>query len=964
MKSKLCLIFLFTFFLSLVTMKADWYPLAVNYTRATYGSGSQNWSIIQTSNSWMYFGNSYGMLQYDGIRWTTFPVDNHTCVRSLLYFNDLIYAGAEDDFGYYEPNFAGHLFFYSLRNRLPDNKLSFGNVWKIHEKDNVLYFQTEKSFLKYASDTISIIDIDEKIEYSTIANNMLWFITNNGIYYLAGDMPIALEYPILKNKKVVAILPYEEKKQLFITAEHGLYCFDGKSVEHVPTEVDDLLKTSRVFCATKNDDYIALGTVTCGLFLLNHKGNLHAQLNVNSGLSNNTILSMNFDQDDNLWLGLDDGIAFVAINSPITNLYGSASYGKGSASILKDGYLYLGTNQSLMMKKWPIQTEQGPMKLEQIKIPTGQVWSLNEVFDELFCSHDNGLYIIKGKDAFYIDNTKGTWIAKTFNKDEIITGTYDGFQVIKKEGNEWKLAYNMEGSSGPVVNFECDGNIIWKSDNQKGIAKLLLNGSKDKIISTTYYGVEKGLPATNNNAVCWIDDRIVFSTTMGIFKYNPKTDLMEPDNSFDSILPGKRPYSLLQKRNNSKDYWYIFDNEGVGFSLYDEKTSRYKQNTHSGQYFKQRLFDGFEHINPINDSCTLVGTETGFAWLNPHRNNRNWTKKPYLSIRKVWLRAETDSLIYGDSYKKINSEAVIPFKRNSLRFEFGASDFQFNSNIQYSYKLEKYDEYWSNYSTLDAKEYTKLKEGEYTFHVRAKSNYIDEPVYASFSFLILPPWYRSSLAYTVYAILSLVALLILFRFFNKIIEKKQRKITLKKDIEIKQKEEEFRRQSMLQEKEILSLKQEQLEQELKLKSNELASTIMMVRDKNEIFSQINGELNKIYETLKSSEIKKEVRRLQQKINKSKERDNYWKKFEENFDVVHEDFFKKLSERYPMLTNNDKKICALLRMNLSSKEIADLTNISVRSVELSRYRLRKKIGLEREENLTEWIHAIEKKDFNG
>lgn len=75
--------------------------------------------------------------------------------------------------------------------------------------------------------------------------------------------------------------------------------------------------------------------------------------------------------------------------------------------------------------------------------------------------------------------------------------------------------------------------------------------------------------------------------------------------------------------------------------------------------------------------------------------------------------------------------------------------------------------------------------------------------------------------------------------------------------------------------------------------------------------------------------------------------------------MHQDFFKKLSDKYPMLTNTDKKLCAMLKMNMSSKEIAELTNISVRSVELSRYRLRKKIGLEREDNLTEWIHSVEK-----
>jgi len=476
----------------------------------------------------------------------------------------------------------------------------------------------------------------------------------------------------------------------------------------------------------------------------------------------------------------------------------------------------------------------------------------------------------------------------------------------------------------------------------------------------SYYGVEKGLPAINNNAVYRINNKVVFSSINGIYKYNPVSDRMEEDENLNLKLPGKRPYSALSTCKQSGDYWYIFDWSVVGQSKYNKATNQYNFDIHTGQYFKRLLFDGFEHLNPINDSCTLVGTEDGFSWINPKRNSKHLSKSPYLSIRRVWLRAENDSIIYGDSYKGNVISPLIPFDQNSVRIEFGATDYAFNADIQYAYKLENYDENWSDYSQLDVKEYTKLKEGEYTFYVKAKSNYTEEPVYAEFSFRVLPPWYRSNLAYIIYTILIFTGVAFAVWIFNAILEKNKQKVARKKDIEIQEQKDKFRHKSMIQEKQILSLKQEQLEHELKLKSNELASTIMMVRDKNEIFSEINGELNKIYENLKSAEIKKEIRKLQQKINQSKERDNYWKKFEENFDLVHEDFFKKLSEKYPMLTNNDKKLCAMLRMSLSSKEIAELTNISVRSVELSRYRLRKKVGLEREDNLIEWIQSIDKK----
>ena len=90
------------------------------------------------------------------------------------------------------------------------------------------------------------------------------------------------------------------------------------------------------------------------------------------------------------------------------------------------------------------------------------------------------------------------------------------------------------------------------------------------------------------------------------------------------------------------------------------------------------------------------------------------------------------------------------------------------------------------------------------------------------------------------------------------------------------------------------------------------------------------------------------------IKENIQHDNIWQQFEENFDIVYDDFLKRLGEQYPQLTVSDKKMCAYLKMDLSSKEIAPLLNLTVRSVEMTRYRLRKKLGLSHENNLTEFL----------
>ncbi len=83
----------------------------------------------------------------------------------------------------------------------------------------------------------------------------------------------------------------------------------------------------------------------------------------------------------------------------------------------------------------------------------------------------------------------------------------------------------------------------------------------------------------------------------------------------------------------------------------------------------------------------------------------------------------------------------------------------------------------------------------------------------------------------------------------------------------------------------------------------------------------------------------------------------WNLFENSFDEAHENYFRKLKEEYPDLTPNDLKLSAYLRMNMSSKEISSLLNITVRSVELRRYRLRKKLNMEHDKNLVEFFMEL-------
>ena len=154
--------------------------------------------------------------------------------------------------------------------------------------------------------------------------------------------------------------------------------------------------------------------------------------------------------------------------------------------------------------------------------------------------------------------------------------------------------------------------------------------------------------------------------------------------------------------------------------------------------------------------------------------------------------------------------------------------------------------------------------------------------------------------------------------------------------------------------EIIKLQNENLQAEISYKNIQLADSTMAIIKKNELLIEIKDELDRQREKLGQGYPQRYFEHLMALINKNITNDNDWKVFEELFDQAHENFFKRLKSTYPDLTQSDLKLCAYLKLNLSSKEIAPLLNISFRGVETRRYRLRRRMALDADKNLVEFI----------
>ncbi len=960
-------------------IKSKGIPFIKNYTKNDYGASTQNWSIIQDKRGLIYFGNNGGLLEFDGINWRLYRISNNSTVRAVAADNyGRILLGAFNEIGYMQPNQNGELAYHSLIDKIPADSRDFGEIWKIHViSDDVIIFQSFTCIFILQDDTVKAIK--GNFQFSFYVNGRLYVQDKyTGLYELVGQELTAVRGgDIFADRYIWTMLPMKNGEILIGTSDNGFYKLGHMGIRKWDTDADEFLIKNQIYCGTRIDDNnYAIGTIQDGILVINSEGYAVQHLNRPRGIQNNTILSIYTDNDKNLWLGLDNGIDFIKIGSPLTFLNTKKEIGAGYTSLIFDNKLYLGTNQGLFYKEW--LEDENPLDqfydYKLVKNTKGQVWNLTNIDGTLFCGHNNGIYIIKQGRGHLIYEIQGGWkfLQLPGYPDQIIAGTYTGLVLIERQpGNPlgWEFKSVLKGFSESCREMEIgnDGS-IWMSHVYKGVYRITLNDKLDSIIDLKFYNSASGLPSDYGNSVLKFKNEVVISTVNGFYRYDHTSDKFVRHDYFNDIFGGRYKVNKIFTDSNG-NYWIFGENGLCVLKMNYDGTFNFEQTPFND--LRGTFIITFEHFYQIDNMNFIIATEDGFVHFDPSIT-RQYNKAFVTLIRKVEIL--NDSVLFGGTFVDTNNIIVtrrlehqvaqINHKFNSLRFSMSALSFESTAKVQFSCYLEGFDERWSGWTTNTSREYTNLSEGEYVFRAKAKNIYNIESDETEFKFVILPPWYRSKLAYLGYLIIIAVLVFVFIRLLLSRIEKEKEKIKNKKDREIKEQREKYQQESVIAEQEIIRLKNEKLEievqrnkTELESKSKELAAIAMQITSKNEILNQIKAKLERIHQKMIHEQSKKQIEGVIKTIKSDMLHEDDWEKFEVHFDQVHEDFLRKIRLNYPSLTPKDLRLCAYLRMNLSSKEIAPLLNISVRGVEISRYRLRKKFDIDRVENLTDFLMNI-------
>lgn len=929
-------------------------PPILNFTKQTYKAGTQTWDIAQGIDGVMWFANNGGLVAFDGSRWQTFPMPNGTIVRSVATssVSRTVYVGNQGDFGYFSPDVTGKMHYSSLKPLVPKAESQFEDIWDILCTKKGTYFRSDNQVFKYQDGKITcLLPKGKTLRFMGIfGTDVLLQEKSLSLFRINGSQVQPLASKQMNIGEISSILSYTKDSILLTTIKNGVFSYANGQLEKWATSEDDFLKKNIIFCAAVlSEKKIAIGTALNGLVVVDSCRRVLHHLNKKNGLQNNTVLSLACVNNQGTWLGLDNGIDYVDSNSPFTLFYPDEDLqGTGYTAAIHHDRVYFGTNTGLYSTSWkkyysPLQGK----KFELVQNSEGQVWSLSHLGQQLLMGHHEGAFEVNNQLAKKISGVQGIWKFVQVDSNYSVAGHYKGFSIYKKADQKWNYQQELNGfqESSRILASNQSG-VVWMAHPYRGIYRIDIQLPAMQLQSKRYNGTN-GLPAGLGNQLFNLEKQLLFTGENQIYSYDAVSDSFMYNHEFDRFI-GKNASLKYMHQDAFGNIWFETKFE-TGYLQVEENQLDKKVQKVLLPELSGKLTDGFQFILTVDKENVFVATEKGFLHFDPLRFQQN-TKSFRLLLNEVRLLGHGDSLLFA-GYGQTPDKILLRPTENAVKFGLSVPEYPDGQYTKYAYYLEGLDKGWSRWNKENSISFPNLPAGKYTLHVKAQNQYGKESNEITIVLEIAVSWYASRWAYFCY-LMSILGLLYLFQKRQKRKFEHEKSSLQQKHLE---KESEHLLKAYQSQESINRLQEENLEAEIRHKNQELVSATLHITQKNEMLNTVRIALDKIKsKSLGPVEMQQEIEQVVRMVQNDANLDADWESFVQNFDTIHNDFFKRLKEQFPSLRTNDFKLCAYLRLNLTSKDVSKLMNISTRSVETNRYRLRKKLELSNDTNLTEFL----------
>ncbi len=757
------------------------------YTTKEYKAHKQTWSSTQDRRGVMYFGNTVGVLEFDGNNWRLIKVNNQNADVRVLFTakSGRIYLGGTSHFGYLAPDELGQMEYVSLVDKIEDDddKIFIG-INSIFEINGKIYFAGDDVMFEYDQhESITPYPLKGLRQIHAVNNRIFMRFTNKGLYeFLDGKPSLLPDGAKYKNIAFMGVVPYNGKI-LIATFANGLLIYDDNSIKPFDAPLNNMLKNYRVITIkTVSDDMIAIGTFTSGLILMNKQGELTKHIDTSLGLKDNFISSIYEDTEQNLWL-TGRNISYV-LRSLSVSVF-DEKFGLNHATystMLFNKKMYVGNPTGLFCRDWQnedINTAANAKFYQLGKSFTA--WNIDTLNGVMLVATSLGIRELHGEKLKIIGDTLSVWkFLKLHNKPNYaIACTSVGLRLLEfrpnknKQKNQptgsWFLKCKIKGFSGKSRHIVIDkSNNMWLANVNNVVKKLTLNEEMNSVVITDY-GEQQGIEGKGKNYVFNIQDTILVGTSQGIFQYNENNDDFVENKTLNNLI-GKHTQVLSMAIDSLGNIYYkhVFKSKQKNEDIYElgELVRR-----EDGSYYNYktpfyRLRNSIYSLNILPNQHLLVGVMKGIALFNPKIEKQH---NDYSTIIRLTELVANDSVIFAgtniDSSGVVcnkqyaGKEPVLSFDYNNILFKFSAPFFDNHDRNEYKFFLEGNDKTWSDWKKNTYREYSNLSEGDYVFRVKTKNVYEQESKEAVFRFTIRPPWYRTIWAMLIYLVLIMFAII-------------------------------------------------------------------------------------------------------------------------------------------------------------------------------------------------------------
>lgn len=532
-----------------------------------------------------------------------------------------------------------------------------------------------------------------------------------------------------------------------------------------------------------------------------------------------------------------------------------------------------------------------------------------------------------------MDKKGGLWIGTLGGGIDYLPSSSSAFQHFKGPLSDVQIV---------DILVDQRNQYLWIATENNGLNRLNLQAR------TLEYFDSEGLDGkdrlSSNNLLGLFEDKMGFIwvvSDIGLDKINPETSEVSRVNFSHRFSLG----NIYNIEEDKEGFIWIATSKGIDrLDTKDNTIIELGFESVSNNIYNARAGEKLE------DGRILFGGVEGFSLIEPSAlqfNDHNITAV-FTSLKignsEIEIGRINGRVILNKDLNSEDAEVRLNYQDRSILFEISTTEYIDPERNKYAYRLEGFDDEWT-YVESSQRDifYSSLKGGKYRLQIKAtNSSGVWSDKIRSLDIVVKPPIWETSW----FILLTILLLGCIIFYIYRFLLNRQKEIYEKQALQQQQ-------ELLRKEQEILQLQNINLEEEISNKKAELSASILQVAHKNEFLTVLKGRISKIKSEADESAAKP-LRSVVNIINSELRQEDYWEQFQLIFNQTFQDFIKKLEVEFPVLTSNDHRLCCFIKMKLNNREIASILNITLSAVEQAKYRLKKKIGLQKAESLYDFI----------